>query len=310
MDEHTPVLLEEVIDGLHINADGTYCDLTLGRGGHSSAILKKLRNGKLISFDQDIVAIKSSEERLKKVSNNFTLIHANFASLKCELQKINVTSIDGAMMDLGVSSPQFDTPERGFSYRYDAPLDMRMNQDQALTAADIVNNYDIKELTNIFRAYGDEKYAYEIAKNIVKKREVSPLQTTFELVDVIKSSLPMKELNKKGHPAKQVFQALRIETNDELNVLKVALKDALSLLKVGGRLAVITFHSGEDRIVKTIFKEVTTIEGNRHLPMQFPNQDDKPKFRLVNKKVITASAQEQERNPRSVSAKLRIIERI
>ena len=213
-------------------------------------------------------------------------------------------------MDLGVSSPQFDDGERGFSYRYDARLDMRMDQDATLDAHYIVNNYDLKDLVRIFKDYGEESYAYPIARNIVMKRSIKSIDTTFELVDIIKSSLPKKELAKKGHPAKQVFQALRIETNHELDYLTNVLSDALNSLKVGGRLAIITFHSLEDRIVKKAFKEVSEVEGSRHAPVLLPSEEKKPNYRLVNRQVITASEEELEYNPRSKSAKLRIIERI
>lgn len=309
--EHIPVLLDEVIDGLNIKEDGTYCDLTLGRAGHSSEILKRLSTGLLIGLDQDEIAIEASRERLSRISLNFKLIHANFSEIKEILSKLRINKIDGCLMDLGVSSPQFDTPERGFSYRYDAKLDMRMNLDDELTAYDIVNKCDLEALTKIFREYGDEKYAYQIAKKIVAKREIAPIVTTFDLVDIIKSSLPPKELKKKGHPAKQVFQALRIATNNEYEVLKTALKDVTSMLNHGGRLAVITFHSGEDRIVKKFFKELTSSESySRYGPAPIIDNNSDVEFRLVNKNVIVASEEELNNNPRSTSAKLRIIERI
>lgn len=307
MGKHIPVMLNEVIEGLNINPDGTYLDLTIGRGGHSSVILSKLTNGKLIGFDQDDEAINESTINLSKVSNRFELIRSNFVNFKSYLEERNIKEVDGILMDLGVSSPQFDQAERGFSYREDAPLDMRMDRRQTLTAYVIVNTYSLEDLTKIFREYGDEKFAFQIAKNIIKDREISPIRTTFELVEIVKKSKPMKVLAKAGHPAKQIFQALRIAVNDELNVLIEALKDALAYLKPhGGRLAVITFHSGEDRIVKNIFKEASVVEGNRY---DGPNDRVEKDYFLVNSKPIVASEQELELNHRSISAKLRIIER-
>ena len=278
MDEHIPVLLNEVIAGLNIKSNGTYVDLTVGRGGHSSEILKRLKEGHLICVDQDEEAIEASTERLSKV--------------------------DGILMDLGVSSPQFDKGERGFSYNSDAKLDMRMDQRQSLTAYTIVNTYSLEDLTKIFQTYGEEKYSYSIAKNIIKSREIAPIETTFQLVEIIKRSKPMKELKKVGHPAKQVFQALRIAVNDELNVLTKTLYQALDHLKEGGRLAVITFHSGEDRIVKNIFKEAAVEIGNR---LDIPLTTKAKEFDLINHKPITASEDELKINHRSASAKLRII---
>ena len=208
---HVPVLLQECIEGLNIKSDGIYVDCTLGRGGHSSEILKRLSNGHLYCFDQDQQAIDESKDRLKLISNEFTIIHANFMEIKEKLAEENVFKVDGILFDLGVSSAQFDEGDRGFSYRYDAKLDMRMNKDNSLSAYDVVNNYSLNELTKIFKEYGEEKYSYQIAKNIIKRREISPIQTTFELVEIIKESLPKKALLNKGHPAKQVFQAIRIK---------------------------------------------------------------------------------------------------
>lgn len=307
-DKHIPVLLKEVIASLNIRSDGTYLDLTLGRGGHSEEILKRLSSkGLLIGVDQDETAIKESEERLSKLEGkNFKIVRDNFVNVKTILEELNISQVDGILMDLGVSSPQFDVIERGFTYRYDAPLDMRMDQRNKLTAKEIVNKYSLNELTKIFQDYGDEKYAYSIAKNIVKYRENKEIETTFELVDIIKKSKPSKELKKVGHPAKQVFQALRIAVNDELNVLKETLAVVTSLLAPKGRLAVITFHSGEDKIVKQIFKDLTVVEGNRY---DLPIKQKEPDFLQVNHKVITASPEELEINHRSQSAKLRVIER-
>ena len=307
--EHIPVLLNEVIENLNINPDGIYIDLTLGRAGHSSEILKRLSNkGKLIGFDQDIDAIQASIERLSKISSNFEVIKSNFENVKEELLKRGITKVDGILADLGVSSPQFDQGDRGFSYRFDAKLDMRMDQNANLSAYEIVNTYSLIDLTRIFREYGEEKYAYEIAKRIVREREQKPVETTFELVDIIKKSLPSKELSKKGHPAKQVFQALRIETNRELEVLETMLKDGLELLSSKGRMAIITFQSLEDRIVKNIFKEVSTPKATPRWIPSLP-EDQEVDYQLINKKVIVASEEELKRNPRSESAKLRVIER-
>ena len=307
--EHIPVLLNEVIENLNINPDGIYIDLTLGRAGHSSEILKRLSNkGKLIGFDQDIDAIQASIERLSKISSNFEVIKSNFENVKEELLKRGITKVDGILADLGVSSPQVDQGDRGFSYRFDAKLDMRMDQNANLSAYEIVNTYSLIDLTRIFREYGEEKYAYEIAKRIVREREQKPVETTFELVDIIKRSLPSKELSKKGHPAKQVFQALRIETNRELEVLETMLKDGLELLSSKGRMAIITFQSLEDRIVKNIFKEVSTPKATPRWMPSLP-EDQEVDYQLINKKVIVASEEELKRNPRSESAKLRVIER-
>lgn len=307
MGKHIPVLLNETITGLNIKPDGIYMDLTLGRGGHSGEILKRLNKGHLYGVDQDIEAINESGKYLETISKNFTLIHQNFSSIDEILKDNQIEYVDGILMDLGVSSPQFDEGDRGFSYREDAKLDMRMDQRNPLTAYDIVNKYSQDEIFKILRDYGEEKFAYSIAKNIVKARETKPIETTFELVDIIKKSKPMKELAKAGHPAKQTFQALRIAVNDELNVLETCLRKALRALRPqGGRLAVITFHSLEDRIVKNIFKEVSVIEGSRH---DIPVINQEAEYQLVNRKPIVAEQKELEINHRSASAKLRIIER-
>ena len=304
MDEHIPVLLQEVITGLNIKPNGTYVDLTVGRGGHSSEILSRLDKGHLICVDQDEEAIVASTARLSKISANFTVVRSNFSNLASILKDQGIDQVDGILMDLGVSSPQFDKGERGFSYNSDARLDMRMDQRQSLTAYQIVNTYSLQDLTKILQEYGEEKYSYSIAKNIIKSREIAPIETTFQLVEIIKRSKPMKELKKAGHPAKQVFQALRIAVNYELNVLIKTLNVALAHLAPGGRLAVITFHSGEDRIVKNIFKEAAVDIGNR---IDGPNVTKEKEFDLINHKPITASEDELERNHRSASAKLRII---
>jgi 16S rRNA (cytosine1402-N4)-methyltransferase len=307
MAEHISVLLHETVDSLNIKENGIYVDLTLGRAGHSKLILSKLNNeGLLIGVDQDIEAIKASDEILKSVSTRYKLVHSNFEHIKQIIAAFGISYVDGIMMDLGVSSPQFDNASRGFSYREDAPLDMRMDQSSELTAKEVVNTYSFKELCRVFRDYGDEKYTPSIANNIIKYRENKKIETTLELVEIIKRSKPMKELSKPGHPAKQVFQALRIEVNNELNVLKKALKDCLDILKPGGRLSVITFHSGEDKIVKSIFKEYSTVEGNRY---DIPLITAVANYKLVNTKVIVPSEDELANNRRSASAKLRIIER-
>jgi len=307
MGKHIPVLLNETITGLNIKPDGIYVDLTLGRGGHSGEILKRLNKGHLYGVDQDQEAIDESKKYLETISDKFTLIHKNFSKLDEILSEFHLDYVDGILMDLGVSSPQFDEGDRGFSYRENAPLDMRMDQRQQLTAYQIVNTYSLDEIFKIIRDYGEDKYAYSIAKNIVKAREQAPIKTTFDLVEIIKKSKPMKELAKVGHPAKQTFQALRIAVNDELNVLEITLRKAIKALRPhGGRLAVITFHSLEDRIVKNIFKEETVVEGNRH---DIPLVNEEKEYQLVNHKPIVANEDELKENHRSASAKLRIIER-
>ncbi|MDD7735954.1 MAG: 16S rRNA (cytosine(1402)-N(4))-methyltransferase RsmH [Bacillales bacterium] len=304
--KHIPVLLNETIQGLNIKPDGIYVDGTLGRGGHSSEVLKRLSSGHLYCFDQDKQAIDESYDRLKAISSSFTLIHDNFKNMNARLKEYGVNKVDGIMLDLGVSSAQFDESDRGFSYRYDARLDMRMNRSSKLSAYDVVNSYSLSSLTKVIRDYGEEKFAYQIARQIVKRREIRPLETTFELVEAIKSALPQKVLSKVGHPAKQTFQAIRIEVNDELNILKETLENITSLLNEGGRLCVITFNSLEDRIVKEHFNKLTKQESvSRNLPSKEVELD----FMLVNKKVIVASEEELQQNNRAKSAKLRIIER-
>ena len=306
--EHIPVLLNEVIEGLNIKEDGIYVDLTLGRAGHSSEILKRIQKGFLYGIDQDKEAIEKSRKRLSEIGSNFEIIKSNFVNIKEILDERNIKEVDGVLMDLGVSSPQFDEGDRGFSYNSDASLDMRMDQENnPLTAKEIVNTYSFNELVRIFREYGDEKYAASIANNIIKSRNIKPIETTFELVEIIKRSKPQKELKKIGHPAKQVFQALRIEVNDELNVLRKAVNDIVKYLRPhGGRLAIITFHSGEDKIVKKIFQELSIEIGNRY---DLPIKNEEKEYKEVNHKVITASEEELKINHRSASAKLRILER-
>ncbi|MTL62929.1 16S rRNA (cytosine(1402)-N(4))-methyltransferase RsmH, partial [Turicibacter sanguinis] len=255
MFNHYSVLLRESIENLEIKEDGIYVDCTLGGGGHSSEILKRLTTGHLYSFDQDSFAIENATKRLKEIGDNFTIIKSNFVHLKEELNARGVMKIDGIIFDLGVSSPQFDTPERGFSYNHDAKLDMRMDQEAELSAYEIVNEWEYKNLEYIFRVYSDEKFSKQIARAIERYREKQPIETTFELVEIIKSAIPAPARRKGGHPAKRTFQALRIAVNDELKVFEKALKDAMDMLNVEGRVAVITFHSLEDRICKHMFKE-------------------------------------------------------
>lgn len=310
MMEHTSVLLHETVDALNVRPDGIYVDGTLGRGGHAGYLLSKVITGHLYAFDKDEQAIEESTIRLKDHLDQITMIHNDFRSMKEELNARGVEHVDGIMMDLGVSSPQFDDPNRGFSYRFDARLDMRMDQEQEKDAYLVINTYSVEELTEIFKEYGEERYAYPIAKAIEKKRSIQPIETTFQLVDVIKSALPERELHKKGHPAKQTFQALRIEVNDELGALKDALEQALNLLNVNGRCAIITFHSLEDRLVKNTFKEYSSAPFvEPKLPLK-AEQMEQASFLLINKKPILAEKEELEENHRSHSAKLRVIERI
>ncbi len=310
-DFHIPVMLEEAISGLNIKSDGIYVDMTLGRAGHSSEILKRLDDkGLLIAIDQDDEAIEYSLAKLSKIRSNFKIVKSNFRQILEVLDDLGVNKVDGILFDLGVSSPQFDEDYRGFSYNKDSELDMRMNLDNPLTAKIIINTYPLKKLTKIFREYGEEKFAYQIAKNIVKARANGEISTTLELVEIIKSSKPQKELSKPGHPAKQVFQALRIEVNDELNALKEALEASLKAIKVGGRIVVITFQSLEDRIVKQTFKAVSVVEGDRRNDFINPKDIRTPDFKEINRKVIIASEEELERNRRSKSAKLRILEKV
>lgn len=310
MSNHVSVLLNEAIDALNVKEGGIYVDLTLGRGGHSKEILKRLTTGHLYAFDKDDEAIEESKKNLEEFSEWITIIRDDFRNFRQNLENLGVKKVDGILLDLGVSSPQFDEGNRGFSYRENSRLDMRMDTRQKLTAFDVVNTYSVGELTRIFREYGEDKYSYQIARKIVEKRQQKPVETTLELVEIIKASKPQKELAKKGHPAKQIFQALRIEVNDELGALKDALKNALEVLNIGGRIAVITFHSLEDRITKVMFQNVSKVEGTRKNVFALPTKEDEPDFKLVNNKVILPSEKEQETNPRSKSAKLRAIERV
>jgi len=309
MFHHISVLLQETIDGLNIKEDGIYVDCTLGGGGHSQEILKRLTTGHLYCFDQDQTAIAAAQERLAQISDRFTIIYANFKNLKEELTKRGVSHVDGFVFDLGVSSPQFDDGERGFSYNYDARLDMRMDQNQKISAYELVNQAPVSDLITWLYKYSDEKFAKQIARAIARHREEKPIETTFELVDIIKEAIPAPARRKGGHPAKRTFQALRIAVNDELNVFEQALNDALTLLNVHGRIAVITFHSLEDKICKYTFQEVTK---QPELPRGMPVVPEylKPQFKKITKKPIVASDEELLENHRSHSAKLRIIERI
>ena len=309
--EHKPILLNEVIEGLDIKSNGVYLDLTLGRAGHSKEILKRLSlNGLLIGIDQDEEAISYSRVELSKISNRYKIVKSNFSNIKNIMSDLNISTLDGALFDLGVSSPQFDEDYRGFSYRFNNKLDMRMDLSSSLTAYDVVNTYSFKELLRVFKEYGEDKYSYNIAKNIVKERDIKPIVTTFDLVDIIKRSKPLKELNKVGHPAKQIFQAIRIEVNNELNVLKKALEDVINSLNINGRVCVITFHSLEDRIVKNLFKKYSVVEGNRINDFRKAKDIEEANFIEVNKKVIVPSEEEIINNPRSKSAKLRILKRV
>ena len=308
MDKHYSVLLEESISSLNLTEESVIVDCTLGYGGHSSNILTRIKRGYLFAFDQDSEAIRHSTERLKAIGTNFTIIKSNFVNLKEELEKRNVKEVNGFIFDLGVSSPQLDKKERGFSYHEDARLDMRMDQDNQLSAYEVVNNYTKEQLTDIFFKYGEDKFARNIAKKIVEYREEKPIETTLELVEIIKSAVPMK-FRKDKHPARQIFQAIRIEVNHELDVIEPALEQALSMLKVGGRVVVITFHSLEDRIVKNFFKEKCAID---QMLQGMPNIPDEylPDYKLVNTKAIIPNDKELSENTRSRSAKLRVIERV
>lgn len=307
--KHIPVLLYETIEGLNINPDGIYVDCTMGGAGHSSEILKRLNGkGMLYCFDQDEYAIAKGEERLSKIGSNYKIIRSNFYNLKSELLKLGVEKVDGVLYDLGVSSFQFDIKERGFSYHMEGDLDMRMDTNQYLKAYDIVNFYTYEELKNIFLTYGEEKYSGLIAKKIVNEREKKLISTTTELADIILSAVPSHVRRSGKHPAKKVFQALRIAVNDELNVFESSLNDALDMLNVNGRICVITFHSLEDRLCKNIFRSKVDV----YIPSGIPIKDEDivRAFKLINNKVIVASDTELKLNSRSHSAKLRIIERI
>lgn len=310
--EHYSVLLKESIDGLNIKPDGIYVDCTLGGAGHSSVILSKLNeNGHLYAFDQDRIAIENAEAVLATYIEKgmVTLIKANFRNIKEELETLGVYGVDGILYDLGVSSPQLDQAERGFSYRYDAPLDMRMDQEQELTARVIVNEWPFGELVKIFYRYGEEKFSKQIARKIEKIRETQPIETTGELVEIIKDCIPAPARRKGGHPAKRIFQALRIAVNDELSAIEDSIEDGLKMLNVGGRMSVISFQSLEDRIVKVLFKEAGSKEDTLPLLPILPEEYEAD-YKLISRKPILPNEAELSENSRSQSAKLRIIERI
>ena len=308
MEKHISVLLNESISSLNLKENSIIVDATLGYGGHSSSILDRIKKGYLFAFDQDSEAIRHSTDRLSKVGTNFTIIKSNFVNMKEELEKLGVDHVDGVLFDLGVSSPQLDDASRGFSFHEDAKLDMRMDRDQSLSAYDVVNNYSKEKLAYIFNKYGEDKFSNNIAKKIVEYRESKPIETTLELVEIIKTAVPMKFRIDK-HPARQIFQAIRIEVNHELDVIEPAINQALELLNVGGRVAVITFHSLEDRLVKNIFREKCKIDerikGLPNIPEEYL-----PDFKLVVNKAIVPSEEELEKNPRARSSKLRVIEKI
>ena len=306
---HISVLLQECLDGLDIKPDGIYVDGTLGGAGHSSQIVQRLTTGRLIGIDRDPVALTAAGERLKPWADRVTLVHSNFCEIAQVLADLNIDGVDGILLDLGVSSPQLDDGERGFSYMVDAPLDMRMNGEDTLDAFQVVNTWSQEELRRILYTYGEERYAPQIAGAICRKREVAPIRTTLELVDIIRSAMPPAALREKQHPAKRSFQAIRIAVNDELGSVEKVMADAIPLLKPDGRLAVITFHSLEDRIVKNAMADGAK---GCTCPPSFPVCvcGKKPKVALVNRKPITASQEELEVNPRSRSAKLRVCRKL
>ena len=306
---HISVLLNECLEGLNIKPDGIYVDGTLGGAGHSSQIAKRLTTGRLIGIDRDPVALKAAGKRLEPYKNNVTLVHSNFCEMAQVLKELGISGVDGILLDLGVSSPQLDDGQRGFSYMVDAPLDMRMNNEDTLTAHTVVNTWPQEELRRILYTYGEERYAPQIAAAICRRREEKTIDTTLELVDVIRGAMPPAALREKQHPAKRSFQAIRIAVNDELGSVERVLEDAIDLLNPGGRLAIITFHSLEDRIVKTAMAEAAK---GCTCPPNFPVCvcGKKPKVKLISRKPITASDVELEENPRSRSAKLRVCQRL
>lgn len=307
--KHDTVLLHETVDMLEVKPDGIYVDATLGGAGHSEYLLSKLTTGHLYAFDQDETAHENAKVRLKDqiLDHKVTLIKRNFRDLRVALAELGVTKIDGIIYDLGVSSPQFDDSQRGFSYKKDARLDMRMDQKQNLSAYEVVNDYSYEDLVRIFFRYGEDKFSKQIARKIEQARKDKPIESTLELADLIKSALPQKELKKKGHPAKRIFQAIRIEVNDELGAAEESIEQAIELLKVEGRISVITFHSLEDRLTKSIFKEYSTVNVPKGLPM-LPKEME-AKLVVVNRKPILASNEELEVNNRAHSAKLRVAQK-
>lgn len=306
---HIPVMLNEAIEGLNIKPDGIYVDCTMGGAGHSAEILKRLnKNGHLYCFDQDDYAIYRGQKALSEIGKNYTIIPDNFVNIKGQLNKLDVHYVDGILYDLGVSSFHFDIGDRGFSYNHDAKLDMRMDTSQELTAYDIVNFYSFQELRKIFYTYGEEKFSSLVAKRIVEERIVKPIETTFQLTEIIKKAIPAYARRTGGHPSKKIFQALRIAVNDELNVFEKSLIDATSMLKKGGRIVVITFHSLEDRICKNVFRSKVEVNIPHGVPIK--DKDIKRNYRLVNNKVIIPTDEELAINNRAHSAKLRILEKI
>ena len=305
---HVSVLLDECIEGLNIKPDGIYVDGTLGGAGHSSQIARRLTTGRLIGIDRDPVALKAASERLAPYGDRVTLVHSNFCEIAQVLEDLNIEGVDGILLDLGVSSPQLDEVSRGFSYMADAPLDMRMNSEDTLSAYDVVNTWSYEELRRILFDYGEERYAPKIASAICKRREEKPIETTLELVDVIRGAMPAQALREKQHPAKRSFQAIRIAVNDELGSVEKVMKDAIPCLNPGGRLAVITFHSLEDRIVKTAMAGAAK---GCTCPPSFPVCvcGKKPQVHVITRKPITSTDAELERNPRARSAKLRVCEK-
>jgi 16S rRNA (cytosine1402-N4)-methyltransferase len=307
---HTTVLLKEAVEGLNIKSDGIYVDCTLGGAGHSSLILSKLgEGGKLFAFDQDETAIAHAKEKLAEYGNRLEIIKSNFLYLKEELESRGIDKVDGVLYDLGVSSPQLDTPERGFSYHHDAPLDMRMDNDADVSAYDVINHWAYEDLVRIFFRYGEEKFSKQIARKIEAARLVKPIETTAELVDLIKDAIPAPARRKGGHPAKRVFQAVRIAVNDELSVFEQSINQAIDLLNPEGRISVITFHSLEDRICKAAFKKASETP---NLPPGLPIIPDeyKPILKLITRKPVVPSEEELEQNNRARSAKLRIAEKL
>lgn len=303
---HKSVLLNECIENLNLKDDSIIVDCTLGYGGHSSEILKRIPRGHLYAFDQDIDAINYSTKRLSAISDNFTIINSNFVNISSKLKELGVTKVDGILFDLGVSSPQLDQDDRGFSFHNDAKLDMRMDQSKDFSAYDVVNKYSYNDLVKIFKKYGEEKYASSIARGIEKARENKPVETTLELVEIIKNNVPEKYKRDK-HPARKVFQAIRIEVNNELECFERALNDSLYLIETGGRICVITFHSLEDKITKYLFKEVSSVSQELRKVPVIPDEYQ-PKFKVL--KSIDPSARELEDNNRSRSAKLRVVEKV
>ena len=306
---HVSVLLEECIEGLAIKPEGTYVDGTLGGAGHSSRIAALLTTGRHIGIDRDPIALKAAGERLKPWADRVTLVHSNFCEIASVLDSLEIEGVDGILLDLGVSSPQLDDGERGFSYMVDAPLDMRMNNEDSLSAYEVVNHWSYEELKKILYEYGEERYAPKIAAAICSRRETAPIKTTLELVDIIRSAMPASALREKQHPAKRSFQAIRIAVNDELNSVAKVMEDAIPRLNKGGRLAVITFHSLEDRIVKNAMANAAK---GCTCPPNFPVCvcGKKPQVKLITRKPIVSGEEELERNPRARSAKLRICEKL